>query len=159
VIEWHCKINNIDPNSSEGKAAKKAEMILSIAMTAVVMIGAIIMGVIAGAATGGAAIALLVLIIGVTILSAVVTILQASLEIYQASKQLKLSRKKLLTKVLTYMLEKMRMDIKLIKEDIDILIELFSSAASNARMEYERASSMLKEYNDTITGIAANTRA
>jgi hypothetical protein len=55
--------------------------------------------------------------------------------------------------------EQLKLELETISQELDLLIEMFASKMSDIREEYEKASRLLKKYNETERSIAQNIRS
>ncbi|MDR1232883.1 MAG: hypothetical protein LBJ75_01290, partial [Puniceicoccales bacterium] len=150
-----CELGGYDPDDER---MQKLKMGLKITAQIIAAIGIIVAGIALTVVTGGGgAPAAAMAIAGA--LAAIVQLVCAVLEYKQAEKELNLAQSRFVLNKLLALVEQMKMNLEVVSQDIDALIEMFSSSMSNVREQYEKASRILKEYNDTKQMIAQNIRS
>jgi cytochrome c biogenesis protein CcdA len=155
IVEVVCEIGGYNPNDEK---MQKLKMILKITFNVLAAVALVIAGIAATIVTGGAAApAIAMAVMG--IIMGIIQLACAVLEYKQAEKELELSEKRFALNKILAVIEQIKMNLEVIGQDLDLLIEMFASKMSDVREEYEKASRVLKEYNDTKRAIAQNIRS
>ncbi|MDR2628860.1 MAG: hypothetical protein LBC30_02635, partial [Puniceicoccales bacterium] len=155
VVAISCEVNETDPNSLE---MQKLRMYVMLAVSVLAAIIMIIAAIVAAPFTGGSSLALAAVAI-VGMIAAIIQFISAFMEYQQAEKELELSKKRFTLNKILAMIEQLKMNLEMISQEIDLLVEMFSSKMSEVRAEYEKAARILKEYSDTKQAIAQNIRS
>jgi hypothetical protein len=150
-----CEINGIDPSSAE---MQKLRMNIILAISIIAAIILIIIAIAAAPFTGGSSLALAAVAIA-GMIAAAIQITCAVIDYLQAERELKLAEKRFVLNKLLAAIEQLKMNLETIDQEIDLLIEMFASKMSEIRSEYEKASRILKEYNDAKRMIAQNIKS
>jgi hypothetical protein len=108
--------------------------------------------------TGGAPAPILAMAI-MGIVTGIAAIVGGVFEILQGIRDLQTVEKRFELNKLVALVEKMKIDLEVMTQDIDVLIEMFESKMSDVRAEYDKAARMLKEHCDTKRMIAQNFKA
>jgi hypothetical protein len=155
VVAIVCELGGYNPNDEE---MQKLKMGLKIALNVIAAVAMIVAGIVASIFTGGAA-APAVAIAVAGMITGIIQLACAILEYKQAEKELELAENRFIYNKILVLIEQIKMNLEIVTQDLDLLIEMFSSKMSNVREEYEKASRILKEYNDTKRAIAQNIRS
>jgi Ca2+/Na+ antiporter len=154
IVESYCEVNSV---SDEDK--KKAKMVLGIVLLAIQAVAMIIAAIILTVVTFGSGAPALVAAIVTTILalaSAALSIVQGAIEVNKGFKALEAADQKLALNKLMAAVENMQIMVETMGEESEVLIEMFSTKSSDVIAEYEKATRILKEYNDTKHATATN---
>jgi hypothetical protein len=155
VVTVVCELGGYNPNDEK---MKKLKMGLMLAINILAAIAIIVLGIVVSVLSGGTlAPAIAMAIVGV--IMGAIQLACAILEYQQAEKAMEVAEKRLALNKMLAVIEKIKMDLETVSQEIDMLIELFASKMSDVREEYEKASRLLKEYNDTKRLIAQNIRS
>jgi hypothetical protein len=150
-----CEIHGCDPNSAE---MQKLRMIMMLTLNIIAALAMIAAGIALTIVTGGTA-APFVFMAVMGIIMGIIQLVCAIMEYKQAEKELELAEKRFVLNKILAVIEQIKMNLEIVSQDLDLLIEMFSSKMSDVREEYEKASRVLKEYNDTKRAIAQNIRS
>jgi hypothetical protein len=115
-------------------------------------------GIAAMVLSGGAAASLIAMAImgGIT---GIIQLVCAVLEYKQAEKKLQLADKRFTLNKILAIVEYLKLELEIISQELDLLIDMFASKMLNVEEEYEKASGLLKEYNETKRSVAQNIRS
>jgi ABC-type transport system involved in cytochrome bd biosynthesis fused ATPase/permease subunit len=155
IVTVVCELGSYNPNDEK---IQKLKMALQIAFNVISAIAIIVAGIAASILTGGAAAPAIAMAIA-GIITGIIQLVCAVLEYKQAEKELELAEKRFVLNKILAVIEQIKMNLEVISQDIDLLVEMFASKMSDVREEYEKASRILKEYNDTKRAIAQNIRS
>jgi hypothetical protein len=155
VVGVVCTLGGCDPSDEK---IQRLRMGLKLALNILSAIALVIAAIAASVLTGGAAVPLAVM----AIMGAIMGIIQltcAILEYKQAEKELQLAEKRFVLNKILAVVEQLKLELETIGQELDLLIEMFASKMSDVREEYEKASRILKEYNETKRSVAQNIRS
>jgi uncharacterized membrane protein len=155
VVGVVCTLGGYDPNDER---IQKLRMGLKLALNILASIALVIAGIAATVLTGGAAGPL----VAMAIMGAITGIIQlvcAIMEYKQAEKELQLAKDRFALNKILAVVEQLKLELETISQELDLLIDMFSSKMSEVREEYEKASRILKEYNETKRSVAQNIRS
>jgi hypothetical protein len=150
-----CEINGTDPNSAE---MQKLRMKVALAIGIISAIVLIIAGIALAPFTGGSSAAIAVMVT-ISVIAGIIQLVCAFMELMKAEKELQIAQDRFAYNKLLALIEQLKMNLEVINQDIDLLVEMFASKMSDIRAAYERASQILKEYNDTKRAVAQNFRS
>jgi hypothetical protein len=155
IVTAVCELGGYNPNDEK---IQRLRMALQIAFSILATVAIIVAGIAAIVFTAGAATPAIVMAV-VGMITGIIQLACAVLEYQKAEKELELAEKRFVLNKILAIIELIKMNLELVGQDIDLLIEMFTSNMSNIREEYEKASRILKEYNDTKRAIAQNIRS
>jgi hypothetical protein len=155
IVAIVCDVGGYNPKDDK---MQKLKMGLKITLNILAALAMAIAEIVASVVTGGAALPGVIMAIA-GLITGIVQLVCAIIEYKQAEKELKVAKDRLSLNKILALVEQIKMNLETIGQEIDLLIEMFSSSMSNVREEYEKASRILKEYNDTKRAVAQNIRS
>ncbi len=163
AVDAVCEIWGLDPNDEKVRKAKMWTTLSATILASVLLVAAgIASSVFTGGASGAAAVALSVANI-MNIVSGIMTgatsIVTGALEIRNGIRALERAEMRKILNQVQASIDRMKMILDMIGTNIELWTGMFSNDMTIIRGEYERATRMLKEYNDQKVAIARNIRA
>ncbi|MDR1433014.1 MAG: hypothetical protein LBI61_01570 [Puniceicoccales bacterium] len=162
VVGIVCEAGGFDENDKE---MQKLKMGIMIAVAAIQIIVQIVIAIATVVGSFGTAAPLVIaqviraVMAIAEIITAAVDLAAAILQVVEGYKELEIAKEKYALDKLVAATEKLRLDLETISQEISIVVEMFSSKLEDVREEYEKASRILKDYNDAKLAVTRNFRA
>ncbi|MDR1413826.1 MAG: hypothetical protein LBI56_02725 [Puniceicoccales bacterium] len=155
---------NLDENKVQDQKLQRVKMGLKIGLSVAMAVAMIIGAIFSFGSTTAAVIASLqkvasLILIGTSIAEGAVKIATSILEIRKGVKELEFAKRKYVISQMEAELSKMKLDLDTLSQEVDLIIDMFSASMEDVKNVYEKATKILKEYNDQTRAVARNFKA
>lgn len=155
AVDAVCEIWGLDPNDEK---VRKAKMWLTLALTIIFAVISIAASAFTAGASTAATVANIMNIVS-GIMTCATSVVTGALEIRNGIRALERAEMRKILSQVQASIDRMKMILDMIGTNIELWTGMFSNDMTIIRGEYERATRMLKEYNDQKVAIARNIRA